>query len=102
MAETVSQANPTNALIQLLDLIRRDTIGAVCFSIISLREARVSLKGWKYRTLQVRDDSVESYLQIDEKQYNELKPKAGDYFVCKVKSRGIDNEGKLTVFFKII
>lgn len=102
MAETASQANPTNSLIQLSDLIQRDTIGAVCFSITSLGEARVSLKGWKYRTLQVRDDSMESYLQIDEKQYNELKPKGGEYFVCKVKSRGIDNEGKLTVFFQNI
>ena len=89
-----------NQLLMLSSLVKRDAQGTACARVTSVGEPRTSIGGWKYRTLSVQDESMNALLQIDENKYLNLNLKPNDYVLCKVKSRGIDNEGILTVLFQ--
>ena len=47
----------------------------------------------------VADSSLEAEVLISEANFEEWKFKSGDFVACSVRSNGVDNEGKLTVFF---
>ena len=47
----------------------------------------------------VNDSSLEAEMLISEANFEEWKFKSGDFLACSVRSNGVDNEGKLSVFF---
>jgi len=83
----------------LVDLTQPDRSGSVCVRVKSVSDMLTSRKGWKYRSMLVNDSSLEAQILISEKSYDEWKFKSGDYVACSIRSNGLDNEGKLSVFF---
>lgn len=91
----------STVLSSLANLIEKEKQGIVCATIMKIGEARIGqVSKWKYRELSVKDESMESTLQIGDDRFLALKLKVGDQILFHVKSRGLDNEGRLTVMFQ--
>jgi hypothetical protein len=83
----------------LVDLTKSDSSGAVCVNITSISGPLTSKSGWKYRRMTAHDTSLECEILISEAKFEEWKFKTDDFVVCDIRSGGIDQEGKLAVFF---
>ena len=90
-----------NHLESLVDLSGGGSSAVVCVEISSLSAPLTSKSGWKYRRMGVRDGSMDAEMLVSEASFEQWKFKAGDCAVCEVRSGGVDNEGKLTVFFNL-
>ncbi|MGI0091061.1 MAG: hypothetical protein ACREBS_05085 [Nitrososphaerales archaeon] len=71
----------------------------VCVIVSSISEPLRSRSGWEYRKMNVDDRSLTAEMLISESKFAEWKFKKGDHLVCGVKSNGVGNDGRLTLFF---
>ena len=83
----------------LVELSESDSSGSVCVKVKSVSGTLTSRNGWKYRRMIVNDSSLEAEVLISEANFEEWKFKSGDFVACSVRSNGLDNEGRLAVFF---
>jgi len=83
----------------LVELSELDSSGSVCVKVKSISGTLTSRNGWKYRRMIVHDSSLEAEVLISEANYEEWKFKSNDFVACAVRSNGVNNEGKLSVFF---
>ena len=95
----VKDADPTDTISQLSQLTEANKTSPVCVKVSSVSEPLKSRNGWAYRRMNVEDRSMSAEALVSEKKYEEWKFKKGDYLVCSVRSNGIGNDGRLTVFF---
>lgn len=86
-------------LSQLSEMIAPNKRGNVCVRIVNVTENLRSRSGWSYRRLDVTDRSLGADILISESKFGEWNFKPGDYIVCGVKSNGVDNTGRLSLFF---
>jgi len=86
-------------LLFLVELSESDSSGSVCVKVKSVSETLTSRNGWKYKRMIVDDSSLEAEVLISEANYEEWKFKSNDFVACSVRSNGVNNEGKLNVFF---
>ena len=96
---TTSTIEPKRGLRDLVDLSDNGRSGSVCVFVGSIAGPFTSRNGWKHRRMNVHDSSMDAEMLISEAKFEEWKFKAGDYVVCEVRSSGVDNEGRLTLFF---
>ena len=92
-------AGSKRGLNYLVDLSESDSSGVLCVNIKSISGSLTSKGGWKYRRMSVLDTSMEAEMLISEAKFEEWKFKEGDFAVIDARSGGVDQEGKLTVFF---
>jgi len=83
----------------LVELTLPDSQGVVCIMIESISDPLTSKSGWKYRKMSVQDATMAAETLISEAIFQDWKFKPEDYAVCDVRSRGVDGEGRLTLFF---
>ena len=83
----------------LVELTLPDSQGVVCIMIESISDPLTSKSGWKYRRMSVQDATMAAETLISEAIFQDWKFKPEDYAVCDVRSRGVDGEGRLTLFF---
>ncbi|MGA2874207.1 MAG: hypothetical protein ABSE82_01600 [Nitrososphaerales archaeon] len=84
---------------QLSQLTEANKTSPVCVKVSAVSEPLKSRNGWAYRRMNVEDRSMSAEALVSEEKYAEWKFKKGDYLVCSVRSNGIGNDGRLTIFF---
>jgi hypothetical protein len=94
----------------LNELVERNSIGNVCVRINSASSPLISRNGWHYRRLSVEDSSMKADLLLSEEKLAQViglgaggripsVDSANPCFAyCAVRSNGVDNDGKLTLF----
>jgi hypothetical protein len=83
----------------LSELLQSGASGSICVKISSISPGLRSRSGWQYRKLSVEDKSMKSDILISETKFSQWEIRPGDCVVAKVRSNGIDNEGRLSFFF---
>ncbi|MDA4111841.1 MAG: hypothetical protein OK439_04840 [Thaumarchaeota archaeon] len=86
-------------LSSLAQLTEPNQTADVCVRVKTVSGPLTSRSGWKYRLMKVEDPSMAGEVLISEPNYGEWKFKSDDYVACSVRSNGIDNTGRLSVFF---
>jgi hypothetical protein len=81
------------------ELVKQGNEGNICVRIASITPSLRSRSGWQYRKLAVEDRSMKADLLIAESKFSQWEIRAGDCIVAKVRSNGVDNEGRLSFFF---
>jgi len=97
-----SSPNPVESrkgLQYLVELTQPDSQGSICLMIKSISGPLTAKSGWKYRKMEVQDTTMDAEILISEAMFQDWKFKPDDYAVCDVRSRGVDGEGRLTLFF---
>ena len=83
----------------LSDLVQLGNNGNICVRIGSITPSLKSRNGWQYRKLAVEDKSMKAHLLISEAKFSQWEIQVDDCIVARVRSNGIDNEGRLSFFF---
>jgi hypothetical protein len=83
----------------LSDLTETNRVASICVKITSVSGTLTSRSGWKYRIMRVADSSMNAEILISEPNFGEWKFKADDFIVCNVRSNGLDNTCRLSLFF---
>ncbi|MHB8567163.1 MAG: hypothetical protein ACYC7D_11595 [Nitrososphaerales archaeon] len=83
----------------LSDMVEPNKKGNICVKLSSVTDSLRSRSGWQYRKMEVFDRSITADILIAESKYSEWKFRPGDHLACSAKSNGVDNEGKLSLFF---
>ena len=94
-----SQSNDRPVVQFLSDLIDSNKKGNICVKVLVVSESLRSKSGWQYRKMQIADGTLSSDMLISESKFSEWNFHTGDYLICNAKSNGLDNEGKLSLFF---
>lgn len=94
-----SNGNPDTELSFLSELTKLNDKGSVCVKVSTVSQSLKARSGWQYRKMTVVDCSLEAEVLVAESKYSEWKFRAGDHVVCIVRSNGIDNGGRLSLFF---
>ena len=97
----ISEKPPVSAgnLYSLSELTEPNQSASVCVRVKSVSELLTSRSGWKYRRMNVQDPSMTAEMLISETNFTEWKFKLDDFIACNVRSNGLDNTGRLSVFF---
>ncbi len=80
-------------------MIERNKKGGICVRIGKITDSMRSRSGWQYRKMEVADGSMSGDILISESKYSEWNFQDGDYIACSVKSNGLDNTGRLSLYF---
>lgn len=91
--------NPPSRILHLSQLTEIGKVGPVCVKISSISESLTSRNGWRYRRMNIEDNTIAAEALVSEEKFQEWKFKKDDYIVCNVRSNGLGNEGYLTVFY---
>ena len=96
---STSTAPSIAGLRSLSDLTEAGHAASICVKISSVSGPQTSRSGWKYRLMKAEDPSMSTDILISEASFAEWKFKKDDYIVCNVRSNGLDNTGRLSLFF---
>jgi hypothetical protein len=83
----------------LSDLTEANRVASICAKITFVSGPLTSRSGWKYRLMKAEDSSMSAELLISEASFGDWKFKKDDFIVCSVRSGGLDNTGRLSLFF---
>ncbi len=98
--EKLEVSDSSLASIQSLsELMEPGRVVSVCVKVSFVSGPLTSRSGWKYRLMKVADPSMAGDILISEAHFSEWKFKPEDFIVCNVRSNGVDNSGRLSVFF---
>ncbi len=98
--ETEIPASGEESTASYLDnLTQAGSAGNICVKVGSISSSLKSRNGWQYRKLGVEDSSMKADILISETKFSQWDIHIGDCIACKVKSNGVDYEGRLSFFF---
>ncbi len=83
----------------LSELMQGGSTGNICVRILSVGQSLRSRNGWQYRKMGVQDRSMRAEILISDEKFAQWDFHVDDCLICRAKSNGVDNEGKLTFFF---
>jgi len=83
----------------LSELTEAGKVDSICVKVSFVSGPLISRSGWKYRLMKAADPSMSGEILISETNFDEWKFKIDDFIVCNVRSNGLDNTGRLSVFF---
>jgi hypothetical protein len=99
-ADDAKPAGDTDTDLSFLsELVQQGNNGNICVRISSVTPSLRSRNGWQYRKLAVEDESMKADVLISESKFSQWEIHSGDCIVARVRSNGIDNEGRLSFFF---
>jgi hypothetical protein len=83
----------------LSEIMQRASVGNICVKISSVSTSLKSRSGWQYRKIGVHDSSMSAEMLISEEKFSSWDFQKDDSIICRARSNGVDNEGKLSFFF---
>ncbi|MDG6906621.1 MAG: hypothetical protein JRN20_12645 [Nitrososphaerota archaeon] len=96
---TNKDTEPVTSILLLSHLVEVNKAGAACVKVVDVSGPLKSRNGWAYRKMNVQDGSHSANLLVSEEKYVEWKFKKDDHIVGLMRSNGIGNDGRLTLFF---
>jgi hypothetical protein len=88
-----------SAISYLDNLTQAGSVGSICVKVGLISSSLKSRNDWQYRILGVEDSSMKADILISETKFSQWDIHVGDCIASKVKSNGVDNEGRLSFFF---